>query len=193
MMRAHRTARSVLLVLAALSLSACGIPTTGVVESGPPGTGIEPRALLYFMRNGSLVTVARDLGSTETGVSAAVHLLSRGPTPAERSAGLYSELPQFKVKPVIRTEGAEVSVVIADRTSQLNHHAVEQLVCTVARAGSRTDAGIRPLRVALVYPAVAHPGHSRSTHEADAACSRAPSAGFSWVPVQMSGSPHHVR
>lgn len=54
----HRAARPALLLLAGvLLLGACGIPTTGVVGSGEPATGIRSTTTLYFTGEDGLVAV----------------------------------------------------------------------------------------------------------------------------------------
>ncbi|MYR41836.1 hypothetical protein, partial [Streptomyces sp. SID5910] len=152
------------LLTAALALSACDIPATGVVEAGEPATGVleppgatdavespgatrapkEPGALpfttvpLYFVSHGSLVAVPRTLpGGAELGGT--VLILFKGPDPGERERGLTTELPPAGAAPTIRTDGATVTVELPPAAAGLSGTAVDQLACTVAGARLRQD------------------------------------------------------
>ncbi|ELP68278.1 hypothetical protein ACKI1I_00140 [Streptomyces turgidiscabies] len=142
MRRAHGVVRPALLAAAALLLSACGIPTTGVVESGEPGTGIRSTVTLYlFQDHGGLFAVPRDIPQP-AGVEAAVNTLFDGPDEAERRAGLTSGLPKLTKDPRVRSEGAGVWIELDFDTrpqfektlKQLSGFSLNQLVCTAARA-----------------------------------------------------------
>jgi hypothetical protein len=147
----HRTARHALLVSAALLLlSACGIPTTGVVESGAPGTGVRPPTLLYFIKNGTPVAVSRTTGTGED-VENAVRLLLRGPSREERNAGLTTALLPMKSLPEVSNEGTEVRVQMPYGTRKLAHPALQQLVCTIIHARRDEDPGVTSVRVAVAY------------------------------------------
>ncbi|MFF5184181.1 hypothetical protein ACFY30_10400 [Streptomyces sp. NPDC000345] len=82
---------ALLVVPAALALSACGIPATGVVEAGGPASGIPATTALYFVGNGTLVAVPRAV--PEAGdVGMAVEALLQGPTARERLKHLTTRL-----------------------------------------------------------------------------------------------------
>ncbi|MBC3839373.1 hypothetical protein GXW82_01565 [Streptacidiphilus sp. 4-A2] len=63
-LRLRRAAGPALLVPISVLLSACGIPTTGVVQAGDPGTGItQPTIVVFFLKNS--VPVPSDEPSTD--------------------------------------------------------------------------------------------------------------------------------
>ncbi|MEU3663436.1 hypothetical protein AB0E77_27400 [Streptomyces sp. NPDC032940] len=165
-MNARRTLPA--LLTAALALSACDIPATGVVEAGEPATGVreppgateapqEPRALpfttvpLYFVSDGSLVAVPRTLsGGAELGGT--VLMLFKGPGPGERERGLTTELPPAGAAPTIRTDGATVTVELPPDAAGLSDTAVDQLACTVAGARLRQDPELGSVQVTVEQP-----------------------------------------
>ncbi|MET9774038.1 hypothetical protein ABZ023_07165 [Streptomyces sp. NPDC006367] len=156
------------LLTAALALSACDIPATGVVEAGEPATGVleapdtapapgrtrpAPAVTvpLYFVSGGSLVAVPRtppggaELGST-------VMLLFRGPDAGERARGLTTELPPAGAAPTVRTDGATVTVELPPAAAPLSDTAVDQLACTVAGARLRQDPELGSAQVTVEQP-----------------------------------------
>ncbi|MFJ8543354.1 hypothetical protein ACIRFH_15315 [Streptomyces sp. NPDC093586] len=156
------------LLTAALALSACDIPATGVVEAGEPATGVlappgatpvpkETPAVpvatvpLYFVSGGSLVAVPRALpGGAELGNT--VLMLFKGPDAGERERGLTTELPPTGAAPTIRTDGASVTVELPPAAAGLNDTAVDQLACTVAGARLRQDPELGSAQVTVEQP-----------------------------------------
>ncbi|MEU1181174.1 hypothetical protein ABZ464_26715 [Streptomyces sp. NPDC005820] len=85
----HRAA--LLVVTAGLALSACGIPSTGVVEAGGPASGITATTPLYFVQDGTLVAVLRAV--PEAGDAAvAIEQMLEGPDVVERSKGWTTQV-----------------------------------------------------------------------------------------------------
>lgn len=152
---AHRVARSALLVAAALLLCACGIPTTGVVDSGEPATGIRSTTTVYFLKNRVLTAVPRKVAG-RTDVEAAVAAVFRGPDSAERLEGLTTGLPAPANGPTVRTEGAGVRIELDFATRPQFAAALKllsrrfslgQLVCTAAGARQAEEPDIGTVSV----------------------------------------------
>jgi hypothetical protein len=153
----HRSVRPALLLLAgALLLCACGIPTTGVVGSGEPATGIRSTTTLYFTGKGGLVAVPRRIPE-RAGTEATVRLLFQGPTSSERSAGMTSRLPKLKKDPTVRADGAKRSIELefdnqadfASTAKALAGNALAQLVCTAVSARHAEDPDVIWVDVAI--------------------------------------------
>ncbi|MET8569457.1 hypothetical protein [Streptomyces sp. NPDC004783] len=156
------------LLTAALALSACDIPATGVVEAGEPATGVleppgstpaptETRALpfttvpLYFLDDGSLVAVPRTVpGPAELGTT--VLMLFKGPDAEERGRGLTTGLPRLSTVPTLRTDGASVTVQLPEAAAGLSDTAVDQLACTVAGARLHQDPELGSVQVTVEQP-----------------------------------------
>jgi hypothetical protein len=117
---------------AALLLAGCGIPSTGVVEAGEPGAGLQPTTLLYFVRDGVLFPVARPVPGPVT-AEGAVALLYKGPDVRDRLMGLISDLPPPTALPSVHTSGSDVTLTLPAGTT-LARIAVDQLICTAAAA-----------------------------------------------------------
>ncbi|MFI7502908.1 hypothetical protein ACIBVL_31415 [Streptomyces sp. NPDC049687] len=145
----HRAA--LLAAPAALALSSCGIPATGVVEAGGPASGIAPIATVYFVRDGALIAVNREV--LEAGdVRSAVEALLQGPSDPELLKRLTTQLPTPTLFPTATNAGTGDAVPAAtslevttqrDRVSvalpayvkgRLTPLAAEQVICTAARA-----------------------------------------------------------
>jgi len=139
--RGQRAVRAGLsLTAAALLLSSCGIPSTGVVEAGEAATGIRPAYVLYFVRQDTLLGVrSRVPGTFDVGT--AVELLFRGPEALLGRKGLTTELPPLPSPPTVRTDGARVSVELPRGTRPLTRTALAQLTCTIADARLVASAG----------------------------------------------------
>ncbi|MFC8666585.1 hypothetical protein [Streptomyces sp. NPDC057199] len=132
--RGQRAVRSGLsLTAAALLLSSCGIPSTGVVEAGEAATGIRPAYVLYFIRQDTLLGVRSQVPGT-LDIGTAVVLLFRGPDDLLGLKGLTTELPPLTSPPTVRAEGARVSVELPRGTGPLTRTALAQLTCTIADA-----------------------------------------------------------
>ncbi|MGY1499921.1 hypothetical protein ACW4TU_25650 [Streptomyces sp. QTS52] len=151
---AHRAVRPALLVASALLLGACGIPTTGVVGSGEPATGIRSTMTLYFPGKGGLIAVTRRTPQ-RPGVVAAVRLLFQGPTSSEQRAGMATLLPKPKEDPTVRADGAKVSIELgftdrvdfANAAKTLPGDALAQLACTVVSARHAEDPDVESVEV----------------------------------------------
>ncbi|MFI6340322.1 hypothetical protein [Streptomyces sp. NPDC050535] len=129
----RRLSRAALLCTAALSLSSCGIPETGVVEAGEPATGIRPAQVLYFVSEGGPLAVRRQVPGP-VGIETAVEMLFQGPDVVERRSGMITELPALTGVATVRTDGPRVSVELPWGTGPLTELAITQLTCTVADA-----------------------------------------------------------
>ncbi|MEV0224368.1 hypothetical protein [Streptomyces sp. NPDC050704] len=131
---AHRSfRRPALLFATAFLLSSCGIPSTGVVEAGEGATGIRASRVLYFVRAGTLIAVQRPT-SDPIGVDKSVVMLFGGPEARERATGVTTELPPVAAIPMVRTDGARVSVELSRDTRPLTTTAAAQVICTAAAA-----------------------------------------------------------
>ncbi|MEU9782830.1 hypothetical protein AB0H92_18045 [Streptomyces phaeochromogenes] len=139
--RGQRAVRAGLsLTAAALLLSSCGIPSTGVVEAGEAATGIRPAYVLYFVRQDTLLGVRSQVpGAFDIGT--AVELLFRGPDAVLGRKGLTTELPPLASPPTVRADGARLSVELPRGTEPLTRTALAQLTCTIAAARVVVDAG----------------------------------------------------
>ncbi|CAM5490669.1 hypothetical protein SALBM311S_08638 [Streptomyces alboniger] len=90
-MRAVR--RTALLLLSALGvLTSCGIPTTGVVQAGGPASGVVPTIRVYFVTDGTLVSVPRRTVAP-VDVESAVQVLLQGPSADEEVKRMTTLLP----------------------------------------------------------------------------------------------------
>jgi hypothetical protein len=180
---AHRPARPALLVSAVLLLSACGIPATGVVESGAPATGVRPPTLVYFVSNGTPVPALRR-ADTLVGVVAAVRMLLRGPDPSELKAGLTSAIPPVKSDPRIWTEGSKVSILMPEYVRPLSEVAFRQLVCTAVSARHTEAPDIGSVEV-IVMTSLGSVGPRRA-EETSESCSRGLGPASAAAPVQTA-------
>ncbi|MFD8722193.1 hypothetical protein ACFV2H_30455 [Streptomyces sp. NPDC059629] len=149
--------RRLMLLAAALLLSGCGIPATGVIESGDPATGVRSTALLYFVTDDRLVPVGREV-TDPADVRAAVETLLTGPDMRDRLRGLTTALSRVPA-PAISTDGAEVSVQLSAGTESLPPIAVRQLICTAAAARMTDDPDTVATGVTVV---VTGPGGRRT-------------------------------
>ncbi|WP_052488865.1 hypothetical protein [Streptomyces sp. 150FB] len=148
---AHRRARPALLVAAGLLLSACGIPTTGVVESGAPATGIQSPTLIYFVRDGVLIPVPRKTGREADAVTA-MHMLLQGPNGDEQQAGVKTEIPPLTGQPKIWNRGKTgLSIQLPPVTGPLSIAALNQLICTTAHAHHTQDPHVNAVQVTVTY------------------------------------------
>jgi hypothetical protein len=139
----------VMLLATALLLSGCGIPSTGVVQSGDPATGVRPGALLYFVADDDqLVPVYREV-TEQVDVRAAVELLIAGPDRRDRRLGLTTAFTRIAT-PAIGANGAQVSLQLSPGTEPLSPIAARQLICTVAEARLADDPDTVPTGVTVV-------------------------------------------
>ncbi|MFE7352034.1 hypothetical protein ACFU8Q_02255 [Streptomyces sp. NPDC057543] len=140
-----------------LLAAGCGIRATDVVEVGDPATvevapGGQQGTVLYFVSPSSpsrLMPVVRQVDLTTQGeVGAggavpvwrgsdkAVAMLFAGPTEAEAEAGLRTELPDIGVVSSVTVKPDGVSVRLNTAVRELSEVARQQLICTVAQAGT---------------------------------------------------------
>jgi hypothetical protein len=128
---------------AALTLTACGVPPTGVIEAGEPASGMfspAPRPTapvvvsLYFLRDGDPTAYPRELVEPAD-LGAVVGRLFGGPTASEAKTATTA-LPVLKRAPDVTAGGDAVSVQLPDGVAPLSRPAMLQLACTVARAST---------------------------------------------------------
>ncbi|WAZ25491.1 hypothetical protein STRCI_006994 [Streptomyces cinnabarinus] len=159
-------------LLAALSLCAltsCGIPTTGVVEAGGPASGVVPTIGVYFVVNGELIAVPRQIGAPVE-VEDALRVLLLGPDDAERGKRLTTELPLLTGMPTPDPPGGaslaprerprpdlltvterddSISVGLSS-SGELSDLGAAQIICTVTAARRVSDPTAEPLPVNVV-------------------------------------------
>ncbi|RPE39126.1 hypothetical protein EDD90_2090 [Streptomyces sp. Ag109_O5-1] len=133
-MKVMKAMKRVALLTAVLLLSGCGIPATGVIQSGDPATGVRPpNPLLYFVTTDHrLVPVSREV-TDPVGVRTALDLLLNGPDLGERLLGLTTALARIPT-PEVSMNGAEVTLQMSAGTEPLPPIAARQLICTAAAA-----------------------------------------------------------
>ncbi|MEU4096777.1 hypothetical protein [Streptomyces sp. NPDC026673] len=125
---------------AALTLAACGVPPSGVIQAGEPASGMfspSPQYLaptivsLYFLRDGDMTVYPRKL-DRPADVRAVVGLLFGGPTGTE-AATATTELPRLPETPEVTVGGDNtLSVRLPEGVAPLSHPAMLQLACTAA-------------------------------------------------------------
>ncbi|MDT0405791.1 MULTISPECIES: hypothetical protein [Streptomyces] len=151
-MKGSRTAAllSGLTAAAAVALTACGVPPSGVIEAGAPASGMfSPSAAppsppatvsLFFLRDGDLTPYPRridDVGNLE----AVIHLLFEGPA-ANETATATTELPRLTDAPRVVVADGILFVQLPGKTVPLSRRAMLQLTCTVNHA--EADGGTAP-------------------------------------------------
>ncbi|MFJ6633557.1 hypothetical protein ACIQMR_19565 [Streptomyces sp. NPDC091376] len=125
-----------------LTLSACGVPPSDVIEAGEPASVVrhptpEPSvpvvASLYFLDDGALTAYPRDIGDPAD-LGSVVAQLFRGPTTGEAATAI-TELPRLTDTPGVTADGGNrVSIKLPQGVAPLSHPAMLQLACTVAHA-----------------------------------------------------------
>ena len=121
--------------LAALVLSAvlagCGIrPTEPIVGLQAPSGPVENTSpALYWVSEGRVVAVSRPQGSLIG--RDVVALLAQGPTNAEQSRGLGTEVPFDAAPATVDRVASGLDVTLSSDVSQLSGTAVQQIVCTL--------------------------------------------------------------
>jgi hypothetical protein len=157
-MKAVKVMNRVTLLTAVLLLSGCGIPGTGVIQSGDPATGVRPpQPVLYFVADGRLVPVSREV-TDPVDVRTALDLLLNGPDMRERLLGLTTALTRIPT-PAVSVNGAEVTLQLTAGTEFLPPIAARQLICTAAAARLTADP---ETSAAGVTVAVIGPGGRRT-------------------------------
>ncbi|WP_326756272.1 hypothetical protein OIE73_35915 [Streptomyces hirsutus] len=151
-MRGSRTAAllSGLTAVAAVALTACGVPPSGVIETGAPASGMfspsptppsTPATIsLFFLRDGELMPYPHridDAGDLE----AVVHLLFEA-SAANETATATTELPRLTDAPRVVVADGILFVQLPGETAPLSRRAMLQLTCTVNHA--EADGGTAP-------------------------------------------------
>ncbi|MDX2854447.1 hypothetical protein [Actinacidiphila glaucinigra] len=139
-MKRTRLAALVTGLTAALTLTACGVPPSGVIEAGEAATGMSSPAplsakpvlvSLYFLEDGKLRAYARK-ATAPASVQDAVRMLFAGPNVDER-ATVTTELPLLKIGPQVKAgSGSTVYVLLPEEATPFSHTAMLQLACTVS-------------------------------------------------------------
>ncbi|MFD7754066.1 hypothetical protein [Streptomyces sp. NPDC059757] len=139
-MRGSRVAALLAGLTAALTLSACGVPPSDVIQAGAPASGMyspgpQPSAPavipLYFLHNGDLAPYSRKVGDPAD-FGAVVRLLFGGPTKSE-AVTATTELPRLTDTPDVAISGDNTfSIQLPEGVPPLSHPAMRQLACTVA-------------------------------------------------------------
>jgi len=162
--RGSRTAAllSGLTAVAAVALTACGVPPSGVIETGAPASGMfspgetppsTPATIsLFFLRDGELTPhpyQIDDAGDLE----AVVRLLFEASAANETQAAT-TELPRLTDAPRVAIDGDGIlSVRLPGATAPLSRRAVLQLTCTVNHAASLSRRAVLQLTCTVNHAA----------------------------------------
>ncbi|UJW32061.1 hypothetical protein L3Q67_44170 [Saccharothrix sp. AJ9571] len=116
--------------LLVLVLTGCGIrpsdPIPGLEAPSGPVENTSPS--LYWVSEGRLVPISQPLGSLNG--FEVIALLAQGPTSAEQSRGLTTEVPFDAAPATVHRVADGLDVSISSDVSQLSTLAVQQIVCT---------------------------------------------------------------
>lgn len=135
----HSHPMALIALLISLAISACGIPSTSVVQVGEPATGMDLRKIrVYFWSGGNLTSLPRLVDITAN-IQTAVDLLFAGPTENE-AARVSTELPRLAADPLVSSSHDSVTIALPELSVPLSHAAMDQLICTAARAEEDTHA-----------------------------------------------------
>ncbi|MFD3456018.1 hypothetical protein ACFWVC_28040 [Streptomyces sp. NPDC058691] len=147
-MKGTRVSALLVGLTAALTLAACGVPPSDVIQAGPAASGMsspdvmaaEPTvAYLYFLRNGDLAPYPRKIGAPGD-FGAVLGSLFDGPT-TDESATASTELPRLGATPKVTLGGDNtLSIRLPNDVPPFSHLAMRQLACTMAPAISPTRA-----------------------------------------------------
>ncbi|MFE6163314.1 GerMN domain-containing protein [Streptomyces sp. NPDC056486] len=129
---------------AAVTLTACGVPPSDVIEAGEPASGMfspssqppTPATVsLYFLDDGTLTTYPRRTDDA-TDLQAVVRLLFEGPTATE-AATATTQLPHLTDAPRLTTgDDGMLSIRLPGEAAPLSRLAMRQLACTVNQSAS---------------------------------------------------------
>ncbi|MGW2551140.1 hypothetical protein [Streptomyces sp. NPDC001635] len=143
-MKGSRVGALLVGVTAALTLAACGVPPSGVIEAGEPAGGMssagpEPSiptvTSVYFLHNGELTAHLRKVGKPVSYV-AVVSLLFDGPSKIEATTDT-TDLPHLTANPEVTVDGDNtVSIRLPEAVPPFGRLAMMQLACTVAQVRS---------------------------------------------------------
>ncbi|WP_228040364.1 hypothetical protein [Streptomyces chromofuscus] len=127
---------------AALTLTACGVPPSDVIQAGEPASGMySPRpkpsepgvVFLYFLDDGDPTAYPRKIGDTAD-LGNVVDQLFGGPTRSE-AVTATTELPRLADTPAVTVGGGkDVSIKLPNDVAPFSQPAMLQLACTVAHA-----------------------------------------------------------
>ncbi|MER7809942.1 hypothetical protein [Streptomyces sp900116325] len=172
-MRRSRVAALLAGFTAALTLSACGVPPSDVIQAGAPASGLfspDPKPSvptvipLYFLHNGDLAPYSRKV-SGPGGIGGVVRLLFGGPTTSE-AVTATTELPHLTNTPEVAISGDNTfSIQLPEGVPPFSHLAMRQLACTVAHvavtfAALPTDPNRYGATAAPPVNAQRSPGHT---------------------------------
>lgn len=129
--RLRQLGLAVLLVTLATCLASCGIRPTEVIAGleAPTGPVENTSPSLFFIRQGALAATSRPSG-TLSGTDV-VALLAQGPTEAERTRGLTTEVPVDAAPAYVDRVANGLDVTLSTDVSLLSDAAVQQIVCTL--------------------------------------------------------------
>ncbi|MEU6851652.1 hypothetical protein ABZ901_17215 [Actinacidiphila alni] len=126
----RRAAGPLLCLMAGAVLTACGVPTSGVIQAGEPAIGMRPGVSVYFVSDGELRAVPRT-APADAGLRTALRILFDGPA-ASGTTTLGTELPRLSGAPKVAVHGATVVVSLPPGVARLTPLATGQIACTVA-------------------------------------------------------------
>jgi hypothetical protein len=139
-----------LTAVAAVALTACGVPPSGVIETGAPASGMfSPGATppptpatisLFFLRDGELMPYPRRIDDAGD-LQAVVRLLFEGPA-ANGAAMGTTELPRLADAPRVAVDGGILFVKLPGETAPLSRRAMLQLTCTAIYAASPAPTAV---------------------------------------------------
>lgn len=145
-MKRFRVSALLLGLTAALTLAACGVPPSDVIQAGEPASGIfspspDPPAPadVYFLVDGAPTAYLRKVGFPG-GLTAVLTQLFDGPAKNE-AAVATTELPRLTTAPEV-TFGSDntVSIRLPKNLPLFSHAAMLQVACTVADATAPPDS-----------------------------------------------------
>ncbi|SEQ25381.1 hypothetical protein SAMN05216188_102556 [Lentzea xinjiangensis] len=126
-----RPLRQLALAVLVLALTACGIRPTEPIRGleAPSGPVENASPSIFWVSEGRVVPVARPPG----GLSGrdVIGLLAQGPTGAEQSRGLTTEVPLDAAPATVDRVVDGLDVHLSTDVAQLSPLAVQQIVCTL--------------------------------------------------------------
>lgn len=148
-MKGSRRAALLFGLTAAVALTACGVPPSGVIEAGAPASGVfspssappstSATVSLFFLNDGNLTPYPRrtdDAGD----LGAVLRLLFEGPTATETTTAT-TDLPHLTGTPrVTIADDGVLSVRLPGEPTPLSRRAMLQLTCTVSHAAPSVPA-----------------------------------------------------
>jgi germination protein M len=117
-------------------------PTPGATTSGTETSEATTLLRVYFLRNGKVGPVARNVPATQAVGSAALQALGAGPTGEERAQGLRTEVSSAAAVTNLQIADGVATIELQD---DLSHAALAQVVYTLTQFS--TVERVRPSRV----------------------------------------------